>query len=81
MATEDVVYALESQGYSTGILPHPAPDSVTGCDDLLVPGSARSLAFEELAMVGDWISKSIGRSNGSRAGVAALARKSRMHRS
>ena len=77
VATEDVVYALESQGYSTGILPLPRPNSVHGFDDLLVPGSERSMAFEELAEVGDWISRSIGRSNGSRAGVAALAKKAR----
>lgn len=77
VATEDVVYALESQGYSTGILPLPQPNSVHGFDDLLVPGSERSIAFEELAEVGDWISRSIGRSNGSRAGVAALAKKVR----
>ncbi|EGF98936.1 uncharacterized protein MELLADRAFT_54090 [Melampsora larici-populina 98AG31] len=65
VATEDVVYALESSGYSTGIL------DVLGNDPALLK------KLEPLADAGNWINSNLGRSNSSRVGRAVLARKSR----
>ncbi|KAK4693192.1 hydroxymethylglutaryl-CoA lyase, partial [Phenoliferia sp. Uapishka_3] len=74
VATEDVVYALESSGISTGLL----PTSLNGdSDDLLREGTERNKSFLELCEVGEWISGEIGRENGSRAGKAALAKSRR----
>lgn len=75
VSTEDVVYALESSGYSTGLLPPPTGSSKLW-DDLAEAGARRD-AFEKLAGVGDWVSQRLGRPNGSRAGQAALKRKER----
>lgn len=72
VATEDVVYALESSGYSTGVLP--VPKAGDRWDDLLEEGSARGEAFARLAEVGEWVSGEIRRENASRAGRAGLAR-------
>lgn len=80
VATEDVIYALESSGYTTGILPLPSQTNgkVTGeWDDLLDYKSERGKRFEELAEVGGWVSGMLGRENGSRAGKATLARRDR----
>ncbi|KAL8279606.1 hypothetical protein RQP46_007919 [Phenoliferia psychrophenolica] len=51
VATEDVVYALESSGYSTGLLPEPMTRGYE--NDLLEIESARGRAFEELCEVGE----------------------------
>ncbi|ORY72413.1 hypothetical protein BCR35DRAFT_307692 [Leucosporidium creatinivorum] len=75
VSTEDVVYALESSGYSTGLLPAHT-DSSKRWDDLAEAGERRD-AFEKLAEVGKWVSQRLGRPNGSRAGQAALKRRER----
>lgn len=75
VSTEDVVYALESSGYSTGILPAPV-DPLGRWDDLTL-GGERQVAFEKLAEVGEWVSARLGRENGSRAGRAAGKRRER----
>jgi hydroxymethylglutaryl-CoA lyase len=74
VSTEDVVYALESSGFSTGLLLTPGPTK--RWDDLAEAGERRD-AFEKLAEVGDWVSQRLGRPNGSRAGQAALKRRER----
>lgn len=73
VSTEDVVYALESSGYSTGLLPTPTGDRWDNLAEL----GPRQEAFEKLAEVGDWVSASLKRPNGSRAGAAALKRRER----
>lgn len=74
VATEDIVYALESSGHSTSLLPLPA--SGAKWDDLL-EGGERGRQFEKLAEIGEWVSGEVGRPNGSRAGRAALAGRER----
>lgn len=69
-----MIYALESSGFSTGVLPLPKPGA--RWDDLLETGE-RASRFEGLAEVGGWVSEEVGRANGSRAGVAVLARRER----
>lgn len=69
VSSEDVVYALESSGVSTGILPVPAEGAPW--DDLLEAGP-RGEAFRRVAEVGEWISRELGRENGSKAGRAAV---------
>ncbi|KAG0150109.1 hypothetical protein CROQUDRAFT_652799 [Cronartium quercuum f. sp. fusiforme G11] len=72
VATEDVVYALESSGFSTDIL----NGSVIAPGVL---GNDRELLkkLEPLANIGNWINLQLGRSNSSRVGRAVLARKAR----
>ncbi|KAH9814024.1 hypothetical protein DFH28DRAFT_972025 [Melampsora americana] len=72
VATEDVVYALESSGYSTGILNGPiSGHTVLGNDPALLK------KLEPLADAGNWINSKLGRSNSSRVGQAVLARRAR----
>lgn len=72
MATEDVVYALESSGFSTGLLDLPSPaGTVLGNDPELLK------RLEPLAEVGQWINLQLSRPNSSRVGQAVLARKAR----
>ena len=63
------MYALESSGISTGVLP--APTEGARWDDLLESG-LRGEAFGRLSLVGEWISGILGRENGSKAGRAAV---------
>ncbi|POW03757.1 hypothetical protein PSHT_11551 [Puccinia striiformis] len=69
VATEDIVYALESSGYHTGLIGPPLePEAELGNDaDLL-------LRLEPLAKVGAWINSQLHRENSSRVGKAVLAR-------
>ncbi|MBW0543451.1 hypothetical protein O181_083166 [Austropuccinia psidii MF-1] len=73
ISTEDVVYALESSGYSTGLidLGHDFEIGTLGTNDSLL----RQL--EPLSDVGDWINRRLNRVNSSRVGRAILARKQR----
>lgn len=77
VATEDVIYLLESSGYSTGLLPLPSSSSSSEWDDLLVEGTPRNLAFEKICGVGSWIGgvvrgEEVG--TGSRVGRAVEGR-------
>ncbi|SCV67711.1 BQ2448_5322 [Microbotryum intermedium] len=72
VATEDVIYALETSGISTNLLP--APTSSTDPGDLLDLGSERANKFVAIAEVGEWVSQELGRTNASRAGAAAVKR-------
>ncbi|KAA1073091.1 hypothetical protein PGT21_035574 [Puccinia graminis f. sp. tritici] len=69
IATEDVIYALESSGYHTGMITPPLkPEAELGNDaDLL-------LRLEPLARAGAWINAQLRRDNSSRVGKAVLAR-------
>jgi len=69
IATEDVVYALESSGYHTGIVTPPLePEAELGNDAGLL------LRLEPLARTGAWINAQLHRDNSSRVGKAVLAR-------
>ncbi|SCZ93640.1 BZ3500_MvSof-1268-A1-R1_Chr6-3g08788 [Microbotryum saponariae] len=72
VATEDVIYALETSGISTSLLPSPLLSSAP--EDLLDLGSERARKFVEIAEVGEWVSAELGRTNASRAGAAAVKR-------
>lgn len=88
VATEDVIYLLESSGYSTGLLPLPSSSSSSTStsssteewDDLLVEGTPRNLAFEEICGVGSWIGGVVRgeeAGTGSRVGRAVEGRRKR----
>ena len=63
VATEDVVYALEREGFDTGLVPKGA-DSPT----------ALAKAVADMAMTGQWICEQIDKPYTSRAGTAALSK-------
>lgn len=63
VATEDVVYALETQGYDTGLGIESSPSN----------HSSIVSKVAELAKTGLWISEKLGRNYSVNAGRAALA--------
>lgn len=60
IATEDLVYAFDQEGFDTGL--SGGKDSDLG--DFLLP----------LAQTGDWISQQLGKTSNSKAGRALLAK-------
>ncbi|OAV91664.1 hypothetical protein PTTG_12391 [Puccinia triticina 1-1 BBBD Race 1] len=69
IATEDVVYALESSGYHTGVLTPPL-----GLEAELGNDANLLARLEPLAETGAWINAQLNRHNSSRVGKAILAR-------
>lgn len=69
IATEDVVYALESSGYHTGVI-------TSSVRSQAEPGYDPNLLsqLEPLARVGEWINGQLRRENSSRVGNAIMAR-------
>jgi hydroxymethylglutaryl-CoA lyase len=81
VATEDVVYALEGEGYDTGLLSLPdTPASASSKEAGDAFDAARMDGLIKLAEVGQWVSDELGRTNASRAGKAALAYRERKRR-
>ncbi|CAH7673735.1 hypothetical protein PPACK8108_LOCUS8622 [Phakopsora pachyrhizi] len=70
VATEDVVYALELSGYSTGLL------NLATDEDYDHVKLFKEL--EPLVDVGNWINSQLNRTNSSRVGRAIMARKQRL---
>lgn len=62
VATEDILYALHTEGYDTGVVPHTA--SASDLIEYLLP----------LAQTGQWISGLLGKTSNSKVGQALLAK-------
>lgn len=79
VATEDIVYALEKEGYDTGLISPSNREAENATDSAAFPREAQHWDARllrdllPLAQTGQWISEKLGRPVASRVAQAILA--------
>ncbi|GAA6059820.1 hypothetical protein JCM10212_003732 [Sporobolomyces blumeae] len=78
VSTEDVLYLLSTSAIPTKLIPHPlASEELFDFASSSSSTSDSRATFHRLCETGEWISRELGRENGSRVGKARRARKDR----